>query len=434
LLLGGGMLLWTSGRLAVMPRNWAQDALTENRLEDAERWLDWARALSPEDAQNALLSARIARHRGDPERLGDQLDRARLWGADETELERERLLALAQAGELDLAEDQLFDWLASGDREADEISDALANGLAAAGRFEEAISVIDAWRKDYPEDPRCDYRLGRIFEHQERYDDAEERYREALVKCPRYYPAAFSLGRVMLHQKRGEEAEKMYRYCLQMGQPAAAKIELAVALKSLGKSDEARELLREVLDLGRDAHTASYASVDENPEGYRAAAEYGRLEADAGNFEKAVLWLRTALRANPLDLTVRYSLGVALRGSGNLEEAEKHFAHVRQAREAMGEANSLNERIKREPGDVEARYKLGKLILENESERIGLYWLRSIFAHDPDYRPAHVLLADYYQRKADSANENSGELRRRAEFHRRAAARQADPSSATDAQ
>lgn len=418
-LLVAGLGVWWSGQLAETPRAWGRTALVENRIEDARSCLLWAERLGAKDYRNALLAARIARETEDVEELKRQLELAIVLGAPQVEVERERVLALAQAGELDIVEKQLFDWLVSEEGEPAEISAALANGLAAVGRFDEAVTVISAWRNDFPDDPRCDYRLGRIFEHQERYDDAEARYREALVKFPQYYPAAFSLGRVLLNQRRVDEAVEMFRYCLGMPEPSAAKIEMAVALKSLGRGDEARELLQEVLELSPEDQRHSYASIDEQPEGFRAAAEYGRLESDAGNFETALPWLKRALDVNPLDLTVRYSLGVTLRGLGKLDEAEKEFEHVRLAREAMGVANALNERIKRDPKDLEARFELGKLVLENESERVGLYWIRSIFAHDASYAPAHRLLADYYDRKSRESDTEKVELRRRADFHRR---------------
>ncbi len=418
-------VLWWSGQLGEFPRTWAQQAIVHHRFAEATEWLQWAQRLGPRDPRNALLAARIARQQGDLDELTFQLGQAGDWGADEEETSLERDLALAQAGELDVVEERLIARLASPNPDAAAISDSLANGLAAVGRFDEAASVLFAWRDDFPLDPRCDYRFGRIYEHQERYDEAEASYLRTLEKSPQFYPAMFSLGRVMMHQRRVEDALEQYRRCLTMENPAAAKIEMAVAYKSLGRGEEARVLLQEVLELGRSTQDESYRLVEENPEGFRAAAEYGRLEADAGNFELAKPWLRAALKDNPLDLTVRYSLGVTLRGLGDIEQAEAQFERVRAARDAMGVATALNERIKRDPADVEARFELGKLVLENESERIGLYWLRSIFAFDPDYLPAHALLADYYGRKL----ETEPDLRPLISYHRRRAAELADAPS-----
>jgi tetratricopeptide (TPR) repeat protein len=327
------------------------------------------------------------------------------------------MLAVVASGELAEYESQLIEWMASAGPELPEICDAYVNGLAANGRFAEAGQVLSAWQKDFPRDPRCDYRIGRIREHQEAYDKAEQHYRDAIAKSQRFYAAIFSLARVMLHQRRAEEALEQFGLCFSMPAPEAAKIEAAVALKALGRTDEARNLLLEVLKAGFEQQQASYRAVEEKPEGFRAAAEYGRLESDAGNFKAAKPWLQAALDANPLDLTVRYSLAVTQRGLGELAAAEANFEHVRAAREAMGAATALNERAQADRNDLEARFLLGKLILEHESERMGLYWIRSILPINPLYRPAHELLAEHYAKKASS----EPHYQRLADYHRQQA-------------
>lgn len=416
LVLLAGLLVgvWFSGALATMPRWQAQRALFAGRLGVAEYWLGVAQRLDRNSEENALLAARLARHRGDALEMQAQLARAGGLGADRQRIDREEMLALVQAGEVAEYESKVMGWLESPGDDAPEICDAYANGLAANGRFNDAMQILAAWRSDFPNDPRCDYRIGRIHEHQEQYDKAEASYREAIAKADDFYPAIFSLGRVLLHQRRADEALEHFGQCFAMEYPQAAKIEAATALKALGRADEARPLLKEVLESGLELQNASYRSVEEQPEGFRAAAEYGRLESDAGNFSDAKPWLLAAIEANPLDLTVRYSLAVAQRGLGEMDAAEANFERVRAAREAMGAATALNERAQANRNDLEARYLLGKLILENESERMGLYWIRSIFPIDPDYRPAHQLLADYYAKQASS----DPRFRRLSDYHR----------------
>jgi Tfp pilus assembly protein PilF len=262
------------------------------------------------------------------------------------------------------------------------------------------VSVLEAWRQDFPQDPRPDHRIGRIQEHQQSYGDAETSYRRSLARDRSFFPARYSLGRVLLHQRKVEEAAEQFRECLATPSPLAAKVELAIALKTLGKADEARPLFQQVLLESPDDLLASYATFEEKPEGFRAAAEYGKLEADAGNFAAAEPWLVAALEANPLDLLTRYALAVTLRGLGKKQAAEQEFAKVGTARKAMDAAGTLSARIKRDPRDFEARLELGKLVLEHESERTGLYWISSVFTFDPHNRPAHEFLAQYYAQRA----------------------------------
>jgi tetratricopeptide (TPR) repeat protein len=400
LLLGSLLLLlagvWKFGGLAAFPRMMADKSLALRDFAGAWRWTEVAGWLSYHDPANALLTARVARCQGDADRMEEALASAKHWGADPRALRREQLLALAQSGQLDDIESELVQLLAEAGKDGAEISDAYSNGLAMIARFDDALTVLDAWRRDFPDDPRPEHRIGRIQEHQQLYTEAEASYRRAVARDAGYFSARYSLGRVLLHQRRAEEAVVQFRACLSMPHPEAAAVELAVAHKAQGQADEARPLLRQVLAAPPAQLEASYRAVEEQPEGFKAAAEYGKLEADAGNFAEAEPWLVAALKANPQDLMSRYSLAVTLRGLGKKQEADEQFAKVGAAREAMGAAGSLNARIKRDPQDLEARCLLGKLILTHESERTGLYWIRSVLSYDPEYGPAHEILADYY--------------------------------------
>jgi tetratricopeptide (TPR) repeat protein len=222
---------------------------------------------------------------------------------------------------------------------------------------------------------------------------------------------------VLLRRRRADEAIQQFRECLKMSAPEAAQVELAAALQVRGETDEARVLLQHVLEAPTSRLNASYDAVEEQPERLKAAAEYGRLEADAGNYVVARPWLEKALDANPYDTLSRYSYAVCLRGLGEQSAAKQQFEKVRIAREAMDAAGGLNARIQRDPNDLAARLELGKLILEHESPRTGLYWIRSIFPIDADYLPAHDFLAEYF---ASQATDEPGAARLATYHHRRA--------------
>jgi tetratricopeptide (TPR) repeat protein len=421
-LLGALLLLvagtWHFGGFAILPRSLARESLAARDFKGAWQYANLASRLSQREPANALLAARIARSQGNGDRFNQELAKAEQWGASPADVRHEHVLAMAQSGELDRVETELIEWLREAGPEAAEISDAYANGLAIAARFDDAMTILDGWRMDFPNDPRPEYRIGRIEEYQERYVEAEASYRRALARSADYFPARFRLGLVLLHQRRAEEAAETFRGCLQMRRPAAAQVELAIALKALGRSEEARPLLRKALDAGPAELAASYQSLDEHPEGFKAAAVYGKLEADAGNFAEAERWLAEALEADPLDVSVRYALATSLRGLEKQAEAERQFERVRIAREAMADAHLLRARIDADPADVEARLLLGKMILENESERKGLFLVRSIFTYDADYRPAHELLSRYFGARAGQEPHYA----HLAEYHRKKAA------------
>jgi tetratricopeptide (TPR) repeat protein len=127
-----------------------------------------------------------------------------------------------------------------------------------------------------------------------------------------------------------------------------------------------------------------------------------------------------AIEKNPRDTTARYGLGLVLRQIDRTEEAEAEFARVQEVRNALERAVPLRDRIKSDPTDLDARLQLGELLLEHESEKMGIFWLRSVFTYDPNHSAAHKVLAEYYRSQSGSAHKAM------ADFHTRAASKQSE--------
>ena len=395
----------------------ARRSLNEFDYANAQIWIKRASRFNANNAQSEMIAARIARHGGMLDEMSEHLARASRFGANELDVKMEEAMALAQTGKLDRVEADLFQWISNGLGDADEISDAYANGLAANSRFDNAIEILTAWRRDFPEDPRPDYRLGRIKEHFQVWEEAIAAYLTSLQRRSDYYPSRYRLGRVYVVGRRIDDAKKAFENCLQMPLPEAAKIQLALCYRSLGEADQARKILNEVLQQDYQTILLSYKSVEEAPEHFEAAATLGDLESEAGDYEEAYKWLKLAVDKNPRDLSAKYSLALTLRRLGKTEESDKMVLEVQEAKTALERANPLRDRIAAKPDDLEARLELGKLLLKNESMRMGRFWLQSIFKFDPHYREAHRVLAEHYRQLA----ELSPEYRPMAEFHARAA-------------
>jgi len=375
----------------------AKRAVNRFDYESATQWLRWSRTLSNRSAETELIAARIARRQGRIDQHQQLLQRARLLGADRNAVRLEELLALSQTGAIATYEEELIAQMVLPGAETDEISDAYANGLAAASRFDDAISVLSAWMSDYPDDPRPHYRMGRLHEHSERWQDAETAYRSAIERHAKFYSAWYALGRAYMMSRKIDQAMDAYSNCLDTPRPQAAKIQLAACFRAKGESAAARNQLNEVLADSTEAINESYRDFEESPEYFDAATQLGDLEAEAENFEKAIHWYRTSLDFNPRDLVARYGLALSLRTVGKTDIAEQEFERVGTARKALELANPLRDRIAKNREDLEARLELGKLLLEHESVRMGLFWIRSTFAFDPNYGPAHAALAEHYQ-------------------------------------
>lgn len=381
----------------------ARAALQRLDLVSAQQWVERARLVSSRNAATELLAARIARRQGDFEAASTLLRQAEQWGADRRDVRLEELLALAQTGNLDQIESELATRLSEPGAPTDEISDAYANGLAFLSRFEDASSLLSAWRDDYPDDPRPRYRLGRLHEHFERWERAESAHLQAVEVADDFLPAWYRLGRVYTMLRRLDEALAAFEKCRQnAANPLAAEVELAATHRALGDTQRARELLQDVLQNPREAIDASYRDFGENPADFPAAALLGDLESEAGNLDEALKWLRLALNDNPRDLSARYSRAVTLRELGRDQEAEAEFTRVQVARAALERINPLRDRVATRPDDLEARLELGEILLEHESQKMGLFWIRSILGYAPDHAGAHQALARYYrQRQAE---------------------------------
>jgi tetratricopeptide (TPR) repeat protein len=401
------LVLWISGalmQLGHMAVRQALDAGDDNLAESRLAYSTWVGA----SKETTFLQARLARHRGDYGEMSRLLDVASRAHYDARLLQREAMLARAQIGQFDDdMESKINAWILEGGSDTREICAAYANGLAASSRFEEATRILEAWSADYPSDPRPNFRLGRILEHQRRKEDALEQYRVASTKDPHYIPAIYSYGRLLFDQRKVDEALAVFEACPNADSLIPVQVSIAVCKKTQSKLSEAKQILQRVLKTPVDTIRQSYRQLQEPVERFVAAAELGKIESDEGNFEEAKKWLEKAIAFNSRDMEARYSYAVALRGLGEKEQSDKEFDYVKRTRDALASVNVYWDRVQSNPRDTEARLKLAKTFLEHESVRNGLYWLKSIQAYEPENAEVAALLEQYAdEAAADQATMN----------------------------
>jgi predicted Zn-dependent protease len=174
---------------------------------------------------------------------------------------------------------------------------------------------------------------------------------------------------------------------LQAAQPddPAVLYGLARCRRQLGQPDEARRLF--------DALLAA------RPEDHQALAQRGRLLLETGDPEAAEGDLRQALAQDPHDRRLLYSLFQCLERVGKKSEAREYAAQVEHVRADMDRVDELTERIRRSaPHDPSLRHEVGTLLLRNGYHRNGLQWLGTALQEDPEHRPTHQALAEFYER------------------------------------
>jgi predicted Zn-dependent protease len=166
-----------------------------------------------------------------------------------------------------------------------------------------------------------------------------------------------------------------------------------------GRYPEARELLeRAVKSMPNDPAVLLFLA---------------RLDLDNRHPEQAEKRLRAALTVDPSETEVRYTLVNALRAQGKDAEASAELAEHERHKALLQRANSLlQDEAKKHSTDPAPATEVGGLLLQIGQERQGLYWLNEALNRDPNYRPAHKILADFYAKQGDAD---------RAALHRRAA-------------
>lgn len=405
---------WLSGGFCSVSNHFAAGAIRDRDFDSAKSWLLFTKRLQASNAYALFLAARMARLQDDVSAMERLLNAAERNGMKADRVLLERQLSQAQSGHLGAVEREINARLMNGDSELSEICEAYANGLTGESRFDAAIQVLSAWKADRPGTPIPSYRIGRIEEYRQQFDKAKSSYKAAIAINKDFFPAVFGLARLCLLENESSESRRLFMQCLRMPNPTAAKIGIALSDLKLGNFESAKALLQEVVDLGSEAARLSYASVGEPYERFIAASELGTLLANEGMFEQSLGLLESALKENPRDVSARYSRGLALRGLKREKEAEIEFEYVSKTKEALQKVSSLTNKINRASDDVDSRIEVGKILVQYESERTGLFWLRSALVDGENNAKVHEALAEFYESHLTLAPNHS----RLAKFHR----------------
>lgn len=391
---------------------WLTDGLTTRRIDQrrllaADFWhgvattlrlgaIDWStrltldrklgRTATWQDSEPAIFASGITRRR----------------------LEHERILIAAQSGSLDRPEAALAELIRGEQVAGREIFEAFTNGAVANYQIEEATYLLENWDKDYPSDPLPCLVRGRIAEHRNDWDGAVSQYEAALKRDPVFGPPAYNLARVRLGQARLEDALHWYRQAAKLlEQPASAQLGIAHCLRLTGQLDAAQAELDRVLATSADDRLLAWRFVGDTSDSARASPlmEHGELALARKDTATAITAFESALSEQPTNSAIRFHLAGALRQAGRVADAEREYALVKQARDALSGLSPLLERVRSQPDNPALRTELGLLFLRYISQSQGAVWLHSALRVDPDYAPAHAALADYYSQISPQTSE-----------------------------
>lgn len=390
-------------RTAIANHDWksAESLLRDGFPDGAEPSGSRARAAA---AQRQFLLGRVFRRQrrfADAERA---FERALSLGWNADEIDRQRILARAQSGEVRAVEKEIGGLLAQGfdDAFAEDCYEALAEGFIGSYRMNDALECLDFWSRWQPENPRPAFWKGAIEERYERPVLAIERYAEALAMNPRDDETRIRLARLELDTAKIDDAKRHFRESLvtRPDDPRAV-IGLADCLLRSGDLAAARDLY----------HDALTTDLTEEQAGL-ALTELGQMALEEGNVARGAMLLGQAVRVDPRGTRARLTLAGALLRLGDEAGAKQERETAQRLAERQRRLATITHELLGKPDDCDLRAEAGTILLEEGFEQEGLTWLETAVRIDPAHGPSHRVLAEHYAARGRAD---------RAEMHRRAA-------------
>ena len=365
--------------------------------------LEWALELDPEHGESHLYLARLYRRQGRLDQMRSELKLAWELGAPVDRLEREQQLALAQSGRLHELESVGLLLASSGDDGA-EACDAIVKGLLHTYQLGEAQLIIDGWLADYPDDPQPYFHLGTLQASKLRWNDAVQEFQRALKRRPERADIRVHLAEALRELHRYDEAVSHFQLCLKQDPEIdSAHVGLGKCFQVAAREDEARLSFETALKWA--------------PDNFDAILALGMLEMNSGNLPVAIKTLRRATTLRSFSAPAHYGLATALRQSGDIGEATRHFKRAEEIGDGRATISKLMDLLSSAPDPVELRYEIGMSILKFGDPAEGAAWLHSVLEFHPEHAQAHSALAAHY---SDVGEDEQADIhRRRAESDRR---------------
>jgi tetratricopeptide (TPR) repeat protein len=392
-----GALLLASGLLGALGWSaWeersARQALTEERLDDAQRHIDRALWVRPGWVSTSVLAARIARLRGAYSQAEQYLSRLGQHHEMSEAVQLEWLLLRCQRGEVDDLAPGLLGLVDRDHAESAAILEAVAGVYMRQTRYLDALKCLDRWVEREADSVRAHHWRGWVSNQLDHRSQAIADYERVLELQPNRSVVRQHLAEILMDSSRHLEALPHLER-LRQDQPDNPDVLVGLARCRVVQSrlDDARALLDEVLE----AH----------PDHFDALLHRGKVELSSRHARAAERYLRKALKRTPLDPEARYALYQALQLQPNRQqEAQQELArwkHDRRTRDRL--TRLLRTELHRSPNDPDLAREAGELLLGQGEEQRGLFWLQRALSLDPRHAASHRALIAYYERTGNAA-------------------------------
>ncbi|MCA8988321.1 MAG: tetratricopeptide repeat protein [Planctomycetaceae bacterium] len=368
-------LLFLSARIGI---SYSSSLLESRQHQQARGWLDSVACFWPKSARWHYLSARTHRRMREFDQFEADLRIAQKKGWDREAIQWERLVAQAQQGrfrELTGRWDEMFQRAGS---DGPEIGQAFVTQALGTFQMADAARGLQAWKRDFPDDPTAYLFAGQIEEAYLNWAQAEEEYRTGLEYNPGHPELSLGLARCLIRLRELNEAIELLEE-IHTDAPASEYYELlAQACFDQGDFDRAEELCAR--------------GLSKYPSSLMLRKLRVSLLLEKSELDQSLVLLSVLAAEFPADVEIRYQLGRTLQRLGRKEEAQPHLEFAEAGSEQMGRLNHLHDELTKDPDNPDLLFEVAMIYYNYKSRQEGIVWLKNLLQRFPHYQPALEVL------------------------------------------
>ncbi len=308
----------------------------------ARVWLAWSARFDSSDGRTDLAEAACLRHIEQLDQWRQAVDAARRKGAPAEAVRQELRLGLIQSGQEREGLERELVALAEEGVPPREVAAAVIFGFLAQEKAAAARMVLDGWRAGNPDDPHVAYMSGVFWRYVAEPSQAEAEFQRALAREPRHEMARQALAALYASEHRLEQslAEEIV-LANRCGTRDAAEVRLAMLLRKLGRTEDARRVLQ--------------SAGERRGMPAEILAELSQIELDAGKYSEALAQFDSSTAGAVVPAAIATALG------GQIVRSQDSFARIDRMQVAGLRGYDLRVRLAISRNDRQAADELAKL-------------------------------------------------------------------------
>jgi Tfp pilus assembly protein PilF len=370
----------------------AERCIRAEKYPEARTHVNRALGIWPWNASTHLFAARIERLNGDyPQAEAHLKECNRLLGGPQETTQLEWLLLRAESGELDKVAPGLEYAVEQDDPRKLEILEALTRASMRKMYFQRTLHYLDLWLELEPDNVRAlDWR-GWTYSHLSKPNEAVNDEEHVLQLSPDRSAVRVRLIDHYLDRKATQAALPHAQYLVQT-QPnnPDGLVALARCRLLLAQSEQGEELLRHAL------------AVD--PEHVGALMEMAKIANRSGRPADAEGFAKRAIAKSDANAELLFILCESFRLQGiESSEVDEWKARYDKVKADLDFVDAFIRKDAERPGLTAAEAaEAGATFMRLKEDRLGVQWLTAALKLDRQNTKAHMLLADYFEKKGDA--------------------------------